>query len=59
MIFRRVLGPDGVEVLSSPTPYDSFEPERWWRVPRDALAVVTEHQQFLVRVSINMTFVEG
>ena len=50
MIFRRVLGPDGVEVLSSPTPYDSFEPQRWWRVPRDALAVVTEHQQFLVNV---------
>jgi len=48
MIFRRVLGPDGVEVLSSPTPYDSFDPERWWRSPRNALAVVMEHQKFLV-----------
>lgn len=48
MIFRRVFRKDGVQVLSSPTPYDAFEPDRWWSHPRNALNVVTEYQKLLV-----------
>ena len=51
MIFRSVLGPDGVEVLSSPTPYEPFEPQAWWRSPRNTLTVVMEHQKFLVNAA--------
>ena len=50
MVFRHVLGPAGVEVLSSPTLYELFEPRTWWRSPRNALTVVMEHQKFLVNV---------
>lgn len=48
MIFRRAFQRDGVEVLSYPTPYDPFEPVRWWSQPRNALTVVTEYEKLLV-----------
>lgn len=44
-IFRRVLHP--VEIVCAPTPYDRFNPARWWVHPRDALTVVMEYQKFL------------
>lgn len=44
-IFRRVLR--GVEVFCSPSPYDPFNPERWWTHPRNALFVVMEYQKLL------------
>lgn len=44
-VFRRVL--QTVEIFCSPTPYDSFEPDRWWKQPRNALFVVMEYQKFL------------
>jgi len=50
LIFRRVFRKDGVQILSAPTPYDSFEPDRWWSTPRNALTVVTEYQKLLVNV---------
>lgn len=45
-IFRQVLR--DVEIYCSPTPYDPFEPSRWWSKPRNALFVVMEYQKFLV-----------
>ena len=48
LIFRRVFRKDGVQVLSAPTPYDVFEPDRWWSQPRNALNVVTEYQKLLI-----------
>lgn len=49
-IFRRVFQDDGVEILSSPTPYDPFEAGRWWAVPRNALTVLTEYEKLLINV---------
>jgi uncharacterized SAM-binding protein YcdF (DUF218 family) len=49
-IFRRVFRKDGVTILSSPTPYDGFQADRWWTQPHNALTVVTEYQKFLVNV---------
>ena len=49
-IFRHVLKGDAVRILSSPTPYDLFQAERWWEQPRNALTVVTEYQKFLVNM---------
>jgi len=48
MIFRRVFREDPVQVFSSPTPYDAFEPDAWWSNPRNALNVVTEYQKLVV-----------
>lgn len=45
-IFRWVLR--HVEIFCSPTSYDPFEPDQWWKQPRNALFVVMEYQKFLV-----------
>lgn len=42
--FRRVLR-DAVRVSCHPTPYDPFDPERWWAA-KAALIVVTEYLKF-------------
>lgn len=44
-VFRWVL--QQVEIFCSPTPYDPFEADRWWKKPRNALSVVMEYQKFL------------
>ncbi len=44
--FERVLG-DGVEVLSSPSPYDPFGPESWWEHRAQARSVFLEYQKFI------------
>ena len=48
LIFRRVL--DGRAVFCSPSPYDPFEPDRWWRQPRNALLVVMEYQKLVANL---------
>ena len=48
MIFRHIFKDAPVRILSSPTPYDAFEPDAWWSRPRNALAVVTEYQKLVV-----------
>jgi len=45
-IFERVLG-DEVEVLSSPSPYDPFDPESWWKHRNQARSVLFEYQKFI------------
>lgn len=45
-IFRQVLKGEPVTVLSSPSPYDGFEPARWWAQPRSALYVLMEYLKF-------------
>ena len=45
-IFRQVLKHEPVTVLSSPSPYDGFEPARWWAQPRNALYVLMEYLKF-------------
>ena len=44
--FERVLGKD-VEVISSPSPYDPFDPEGWWKDRAQARAVFLEYQKFV------------
>ena len=46
-IFRRVFHDLPVEIACSPSPYDTFQPQRWWQQPRNALTVVTEYQKLL------------
>ncbi|MBI2884911.1 MAG: YdcF family protein [Candidatus Omnitrophica bacterium] len=45
LIFRRVLSPLRIAVWAAPTPYDPFDPNRWWTRPRQALSVVMEYQK--------------
>ena len=47
-IFQWILHDERVKVLSSPTHYDLYEPDRWWEKPRQALSVVMEYQKFLL-----------
>ena len=47
-IFQWILRDERVEVLSSPTPYDSYQPDRWWEKPRQALLVAMEYQKGLL-----------
>lgn len=44
--FQRVLG-DNFEVLSSPSPYDPFDPEGWWKHRSQARSVIFEYQKFI------------
>ena len=47
-IFRTLFARDGVRILSSPSPYDTFQAQRWWSKPRNALNVVmVEYQKLL------------
>lgn len=52
-IFRQVLGK--VEIFCAPTSYDSFNPDRWWSQPRNALFVVMEYQKFIAN-AVLLTF---
>lgn len=42
LIFDAVLGPLGVEVRLSPSPYDGFQAESWWRDARQRRQVRNE-----------------
>lgn len=42
--FRRTLG-SGTEVLSVPTPYDSFEPRSWWKRRVNIRNLLVEYQK--------------
>ena len=55
MIFRHVLGHSDVQIFSYPTPYDTFQADRWWTQPRNALTVVTEYQKLLAN-ALALTF---
>jgi uncharacterized SAM-binding protein YcdF (DUF218 family) len=50
LIFRHVFRKDRVQIVSYPTPYDSFEPRTWWSQPRNALTVVTEYEKLFVNM---------
>ena len=45
-IFQRVLG-DGVNVISLPSKYDSFNPQAWWHNREQSKWVVLEYQKLL------------
>ena len=49
-VFRHFFKNSNVQVLSYPTPYDPFEPHRWWSQPRNALTVVMEYEKFLANI---------
>ncbi len=49
-IFQTVFKHDEIDILSYPTPYDSFEAQRWWSNPRNALTVVTEYEKLLINM---------
>jgi len=44
LILRRALGPT-VRVAVRPSRYDTFPPERWWRIRHHAKVVLREYQQ--------------
>lgn len=44
--FEKVLG-DGCRILSSPSPYDPFDPADWWKHRRYAKQVFFEYQKLL------------
>lgn len=49
-IFRSILKNEKVKVYCFPSPYDPFEPNRWWSRARDALNVVMEYMKFIPNV---------
>ena len=51
-IFRKVFKNTPINILSSPTPYDSFQSDRWWTHPKNALLVVEEYEKFLVNAMV-------
>ncbi|MBI2495606.1 MAG: YdcF family protein [Candidatus Omnitrophica bacterium] len=51
-IFRRVLHRQVGTVFCSPSPYDAFNPVRWWAHPRQALSVVMEYQKLIANALI-------
>ncbi len=50
-IFRRVLKGEPVILLSHPSPYEGFQPQRWWEQPRSALNVLIEYLKFTVNAA--------
>ncbi len=47
-IFRRVLGPEGIDVFVRPTKYDGFDPDKWWMDRRQARNTVFEFQKLVL-----------
>ena len=45
--FQRVLGPDGVRVLSAPSPEWRFSLRRWWQSPEGGETVLLEYVRLL------------
>ena len=43
--FERVL--DEVEIISSPSPYDPFDAEKWWKERAHTRSVILEYQKLL------------
>ncbi len=48
-IFEKALGAldRDITVISSPSEYDTFNPEQWWRNREDAKAVILEYLKLL------------
>ena len=46
-IFRSVFQKEKARVYAFPTPYDTFEPKKWWIKPRNALQVVNEYLKLI------------
>jgi len=44
--FARVLD-DEVKIISSPSPYDTFEPDEWWRHRHHTRSLILEYQKLL------------
>jgi len=47
LIFKDALTEE-VTVISVPSPYDSSDPETWWKRNKDAQRVIMEYQKLLV-----------
>ena len=47
-IFRHMFKKEGIAIYAYPTPYDPFNPDRWWSMPRTALDVVMEYEKFVI-----------
>lgn len=46
-IFRAVLEKEKIRVYGHASPYDPFDPARWWGRPREALKVFMEYLKFI------------
>ncbi len=47
LIFKKALNHLGIQILSQPTPYDSFQPTGWYRNREDFKRVVTEYLKLI------------
>lgn len=45
-IFEHILG-EGVTILSSPSPYDPFDPSIWWKERRQARSLLLEYLKLI------------
>jgi len=50
LTFRSRLHSSPVRILSCPTPYDKFDPRRWWKEETTREKVVLEYEKFLASV---------
>ncbi len=45
LTYKSLLKDDGVKIISCPTKYDEFDPERWWKVRSQAIKVLYEYER--------------
>lgn len=45
LTYKSLLKDDGVKIISCPTKYDQFDPERWWKVRSQAIKVLYEYEK--------------
>jgi uncharacterized SAM-binding protein YcdF (DUF218 family) len=48
LTFRSLLNASQIQILSCPTPYDEFDPQRWWKRESIREEVLFEYEKFLV-----------
>lgn len=47
LTFRSQLNVPRIHILSFPTPYDEFDPKRWWKEEKSRERVLLEYQKIL------------
>jgi uncharacterized SAM-binding protein YcdF (DUF218 family) len=45
LTYKLMLKDDGVKIVSCPTKYDEFDPERWWKVRSQAKKALYEYER--------------
>jgi uncharacterized SAM-binding protein YcdF (DUF218 family) len=47
LVFKKALAKEDVRVAVIPSPYSNYNPEAWWKNPRDFRQVVLEYQKLV------------